>query len=110
MKHVKLKRVFSSILVSYIVVLLLPALLVGILMGYIRRKTEADCLNNIYGALHREIFRFENEVEAMEDDARTLYSNTRLRYIAQQEGMKAADKNIVDVLKLYQELTRMYLK
>lgn len=54
MKHVKLKRVFSSILVSYIVVLLLPALLVGILMGYTRRETEADCIDGICGTLSRE--------------------------------------------------------
>ena len=110
MKHVKLKRVFSSILVSYIVVLLLPALLVGILMGYTRRETEADCIDGICGTLSREVSRFENEVESMEEDARSLYSNTRLRYIAQQEGMKDADKNIIEVMRLNRELNGMFLK
>lgn len=106
----KLKRAFSSILVSYLIVLLLPVVLVGILMEYTKNKTEEDCKSAIQSGLQREILQFEHEIDTMEDAAQKLYANNRLRYLAQQEGMQWGDKNIPEVLELHKELNHLFMQ
>ena len=110
MKHIKIKRAFSKILISYLIVLLLPLVLVGILMEYTNNKTAEDCKRAIHSGLQKEVLQFEHEIDTMEDAAKKLYANNRLRYIAQQDGMQWGDKNISKVLEFHEELNHLFMQ
>lgn len=106
----RIKRVFRSLSVSYIIVLLIPLAITVILSVNIGSRTRETLISNIQNDLAQSCLTFQNDLEYMYTDAAGIYNDTGLQFLSGKNLFQDADKNVYDVIQMNTKLNGMYTR
>ena len=107
-KRFKLKKAFSTMLVSYIAILMIPAALaIGLSLTAnslsVQRSID-DTLNDI----QQGQLLFENQLEVMDSNAMYLTYDYALKWILQMEPLTPGDKNVYSISEFHSRLKDIF--
>lgn len=107
-KIFKFKKVFSLILISYGLMLLIPIVLSGYLIFMVNSLTAARYRENIAANLEQSCLLMEQRIEAMDKNARTLMNHSLLSQIVRFPRFRAGDKNVIQILEFQKHLKTLF--
>lgn len=103
-KHFKLQGMFSTMLFSYIIILLVPGFLTFGLMAAAYQLSYKNSLTGAAGELERGRVLFERQLEMMDDNAAEFTYDYVLGWILQLREGETLEKNITSVAKFRERL------
>lgn len=110
MKRFKVKNIFSSLLSSYIAILLLPFCLLIILMVYSEKQAESKSINGLANALGQGVELFAGDLEECKNSAAALAYDPMLRILMKKERVEEADQDIEKMAQYNDKLNEAFSK
>ena len=110
MKRFKVKNIFSSLLGSYIAILLLPLCLLVILMVYSEKQAESKSINGLTNALEQSIEILAGDLEECKNSAAALAYDPMLRILMKKERVEEADQEIEKMAQYNDKLNEAFSK
>lgn len=107
-KKFKFKKVFSLILISYVVMLFIPIILSGYLIFMINSLTASRYRENIVANLEQSCLLLEQKIEGMDRNARKLANQSLLLQIVRFPKFQPGDQNVIQIREFQKYLKTLF--
>lgn len=107
-KRFKLKKAFSTMLVSYIAILMIPAALAIGLSLTANRLSAQRCIDDTLNDIQQGQLLFENQLEVMDSNAMYLTYDYALKWILQMKPLSPGDKNVYSISEFHDRLKDIF--
>lgn len=107
-KRFKLKKAFSTMLVSYIAILMIPAALAIGLSLTANRLSAQRSIDDTLNDIQQGQLLFENQLEVMDSNAMYLTYDYALKWILQMEPLTPGDKNVYSISEFHSRLKDIF--
>lgn len=107
-KRFKLKKAFSTMLVSYIAILMIPAALAIGMSLMANRLSAQRCIDDTLNDIQQGQLLFENQLEVMDSNAMYLTYDYALKWILQMEPLVPGDKNVYSISEFHSRLKDIF--
>lgn len=101
------KSFFTLFLISYLIILIIPAILAGGLYYQALKMTREKYIESEQAELSRAAAYFERYLEQLDSMSAKLVYDTDLRYIARMRKPEPGEKNVVQVVRFSERIKDM---
>lgn len=107
-KHFKVKKMFSSLLLSYGALLIVPFWIVFMLLHFWDTSTENYYKEIVNNNLTERRMDFEKKLEVLQAGASSLFYDSQLGWVCSLDGLHPGDINVSDLLKFSEKLNEAF--
>lgn len=107
-KRFKLKKAFSIILISYILMLFIPIILSGYLIFMVNDLTAARYRENIAANLEQSSLMLEKRIEVMQKNAQVLTNNFQLMQTVRLQKLQPGDTGVLQIIDFQKYLKTLF--
>lgn len=103
-RYFKLKKAFSMLLISYIIMLLLPGILIWNLYIKANNLSRNSCVENSLNALEQGELLFDKQISILDLKAIELVNDTNLKWILKMNKQEFGGTNAYTIAKFHKQL------
>ena len=107
-RRFKLKKAFTTMLVSYIAILLIPGALAVGMSATANRLSAQRCIDDTLNNIRQGQLLLENMLETMDGNAMYLTYDYSLKWILQLGPMKDGDPNVYSIAQFHDRLNDIF--